>query len=241
MKNTNRFARLALILLTMASAMTLASVADAQQAYVSTRTTLRAGPDFGYPQVAWLGGGTTVYVNGCVAGYRWCDITSGPVRGWANARHLQYFYNNHRVMIYGNGGRFGLPIVGFALGSYWDNHYRGQSWYNNRDRWNGWRPGAPAPRFDNYAPGHPQYRPHVAPPHAGFAPQQHAPAYQPRPQPYVQPQQQFRHSAPPQAVHQQQQHAPVQQARPQQQPQQQHRQPAGQDRAGDLRQNGSLR
>ena len=57
---TNRFARLSLALLAGASVMTLASIADAQQAYVSVRTTLRAGPDRGYPQVAWLGGGTTV-------------------------------------------------------------------------------------------------------------------------------------------------------------------------------------
>jgi uncharacterized protein YraI len=159
-----------LMALATVATLAVASVAAAQQAYVFTRTSLRAGPDRGYPQVAWLGSGTTVYVNGCVRGYHWCDITSGPYRGWANARHLQYPYNNQRMTIYGNGGRFGLPVVGFALGSYWDNHYRGQSWYHRRDHWNGWHPGSPAPVYNGFAPGHPQYRPHVVAPHAGFAP-----------------------------------------------------------------------
>ncbi len=159
---TNRFARLSLALLAGVSVMTLASIADAQQAYVSVRTTLRAGPDRGYPQVAWLGGGTTVYVNGCVRGYHWCDVTAGGARGWANARHLQYYHHNRRVAIYGNGATYGFPVVGFALGSYWDNHYRSQAWYNNRSHWNSWHPGRPAPRFDNY----PAPRPHYAQPHA---------------------------------------------------------------------------
>ena len=185
----SRTQRLCLAAVAALSTLTVASVANAQQAYVYTRTSLRAGPDSGYPQVAWLGGGTTVYVHGCVRGYHWCDITSGPFRGWANARHLQYFYNNQRLMIYGNGALFGLPLVGYSAGSYWDSYYHGQSWYGRRDYWNGWRPGTPAPRFNGYAPGHPQFHGQAMPPHAGFAP------YQPQ-------------------MHQQQMHAPVQHAQP---------------------------
>ncbi len=155
--------RICFTALAATTACVVASVADAQQAYVYTRTSLRAGPDIGYPQVAWIGGGTSVYVNGCARGYNWCDITSGPYRGWANARHLQYLYNNRRTTIYGNGARFGLPVVGFAVGSYWDNHYRGQSWYNRRDQWNGWHPGSRAPVYNGFAPGHPHYRAHPHP------------------------------------------------------------------------------
>lgn len=196
-RTLTRTLRLSLVTLAAVSALTVASIAEAQQAYVYNRTSLRAGPDHGYPQVAWLGGGTAVYVNGCVRGYNWCDITSGPYRGWVNARHLQYFYNNQRMTIYGNGARFGLPLVGFALGSYWDNHYRGQSWYSRRDHWNGWHPGSPAPVYNGFAPGHPQFRPHVVAPHAGFAPH------------HPQPQQQFNPARPPQAVYQQPMRAPA--------------------------------
>ena len=240
---TNRFARLSLALLAGASVMTLASIADAQQAYVSVRTTLRAGPDRGYPQVAWLGGGTTVYVNGCVRGYHWCDVTAGGARGWANARHLQYYHHNRRVVIYGNGATYGFPVVGFALGSYWDNHYRSQAWYNNRSHWNSWHPGRPAPRFDSYPAPRPHYdtpRPHYAQPHA----------VAPAPRPYV------REVAPPNAYRAQPYQPPVQHSRPhvvQQQPQQFRAQaqpqpraqpqgrPVVQEQAGKFPVNGSLR
>jgi uncharacterized protein YraI len=237
--NTSNFTRMTLAVLAGMSTLALASVADAQQAYVSARTTLRAGPDHGYPQVAWLGGGTTVYVNGCVRGYYWCDVTSGGVRGWANARHLQYYHHNRRVALYGNGASYGFPVVGFALGSYWDNHYRNQGWYGNRSHWNNWRPGTPAPRFDAY-PSRPHYdRPHVA-----------APA----PRPYVrevappQYQQQYQNQYPPQGrphqapVQQQFRAPPPQQprAQPQAQPQPQGR-VRGQENPGNLQINGSLR
>lgn len=57
-----------------------ASLATAPQACASARTTLRAGPDRGYPQVGWIGVGTAAYVNGCVRGYHWCDVTAGPMQ-----------------------------------------------------------------------------------------------------------------------------------------------------------------
>lgn len=162
---TNSFARMSALLFAAGSLLILASVADAQQAYTSHRTSLRAGPDSGYPQVAWIGAGAVVYINGCVRGYHWCDVTAGSSRGWANARHLSYLHQNRRVAIYGNGAMYGFPMVGFALGSYWDNHYRGHSWYNNRPYWNSWRPGHPHPRTEAHA-----LRPHYAPPQA-FHPQ----------------------------------------------------------------------
>ena len=185
-----RRAGFALLPVIVASAsLTLAATAEAQQAYVSARTNLRAGPDRGYPAVAWLGTGTSVYVHGCVRGYYWCDVSSGSVRGWANARHLQYYYQSRRVPIYGVGARYGFPVVGYAASSYWDSYYRDRPWYGDRHRWDGWRPGyappayaAPAPRphyvapqprvYNNPPPVHvaPQPRPHynspsyVAPP-----------------------------------------------------------------------------
>ena len=179
-------ARLSAAVLVAGSLIGLTPVADAQQAYTSSRTSLRAGPDNGYPQVGWIGGGAPVFVNGCVRGYHWCDVSAGGLRGWVSARHLNYLYQNRRVGLYGNGGVYGFPVVGFALGSYWDNHYRGQSWYGNQSYWNGWRPGH----------GHPQGYPH-----ADFQPSRpayaviHGPNHSYAQQPHV-------YQAPPHVVHQ---------------------------------------
>ncbi len=202
----------------VASTLALASVADAQQAYVSARTNLRAGPDRNYPAVAWLGAGTNVFVHGCTSGYFWCDVSSGPVRGWANARHLQYYYQSRRVPIYGVGGRYGFPVVGFAVGSYWDSYYRDRPWYRDRQRWDGWRPGYAPPAHIAPPPPRPHYVPpprvhnnpppvHVAPPprqHYNNPPPRVAPPQQQhRERPHVveqaprQPQQHQQRSAPP--------------------------------------------
>jgi uncharacterized protein YraI len=147
-------------------AVFVATSAFAQTAYLSHRTSLRAGPDFDYPQVAWVSAGSNVYVHGCVQGYRWCDVSVNGVHGWANARHLQYSYQNRRVVMYGNGLAFGAPIVGFTVGSYWDNHYRDRPWYHHHGYWSGWRPGV-APRAEYYraAPVYVAPRPAYVHPH----------------------------------------------------------------------------
>ncbi len=149
----------------------LAPVTYAQQAFTSHRTSLRAGPNHGYPQVAWVGSGAGVYVNGCVDGYYWCDVTKGGVRGWVSARHLTYAHQSRRVMIYGNGVTFGTPLVAFTLGSYWDNHYRDRAWYQHHSHWNSWHPGTVAPRHWH---GHSHARSHVHPrAHFDSAPRVH--------------------------------------------------------------------
>lgn len=180
-----------------AAALLLASVAAAQQAYVNSRTSLRAGPDRGYPQVAWLSAGAGVYVHGCVNGYYWCDVSSGPVRGWANARHLNYLYQGRQVAIYGYGPRIGLPIIGYSAGTYWDSYYRDRPFYGRRDYWNNWHPGTPAPRY--VAPQQ-QFGPAPHQPHY-VAPQPH-PQFRSQPPAYVQPQQHApAHVAPPAQRH----------------------------------------
>lgn len=224
-------ARLAFALVATLAVTTFASMADAQNAWVYGRTSLRAGPDRGYPQVAWLGGGSTVYVHGCVRGYHWCDVSSGPYRGWVNARNLQYTYQNRRVLVYGNG--YGFPVVGFTVGSYWDSYYRDRPWYGHRSHWNDWRPGRPAPRGDYYVEPRPHH--HYSAPHAhAVAP--HAVA----PRPYV------REAAPQQfhAPRQHQQYQPQVQVRERPQAQPQPRPQGrvhGHEHAGNLNINGSLR
>jgi len=145
-----KFPRLYAILLVMASALTLPSVAAAQEAFTSKAVNVRAGPDRGYPLVVWLPAGSAVYVNGCQSDYRWCDVTAGADRGWVYSRNLQYTYQGQPMTIYGNGPTLSLPIISFILGSYWDNNYRDRSWYGGQQNWNNWRPGIRPP--PNYYP-----------------------------------------------------------------------------------------
>lgn len=141
----------------------LAGLANAQNAFTNRTVNLHAGPDRNYPTVSVVGPGAMVYVNGCLRNFNWCDVSSGPLRGWANARNLNYTYGGRPMAIYGNGARFGLPVVGYTMGSYWDTHYRAQPWYGtHRHNWH--------PSQAYVAPHGVVHQPDVQ----GFAPQVHA-------------------------------------------------------------------
>ena len=164
---TSHSARLAKAVVGLMSATVLVASAAAQQAYTTRQVNLRAGPDRGYPQVAFIGAGQSVYVNGCINDYRWCDITAGANRGWAYAKFIEYPYQDQRLPIYGNGPNLALPIVSFILGSYWSDNYRNRPFYNSQNRWNNWRPGnrsaygfnpqpQPLPQAPNFRPDRPR-------------------------------------------------------------------------------------
>ena len=112
---------------------------------------MRAGPNAQFPLVASVPAGVPVFVNGCVTGYTWCDVTvNGWERGWVYADYLSYPYRNQPVTVISGGALIGLPIVTFSVGNYWDTYYRERPWYNNRTYWSS-RPSnwwyQPAPRY----------------------------------------------------------------------------------------------
>jgi uncharacterized protein YraI len=113
-------------------AVTSAFAADG---YVTGDVNLRAGPDSSYPSVAMLDAGTAVAIQGCVDGWSWCDVAAGDNRGWVSGNFLQEEYQGQRVLVPDYGVQIGIPIVSFAFGSYWDEHYRNRSWYGERERW----------------------------------------------------------------------------------------------------------
>lgn len=118
------------------AAVVTAAPAMAQQlAVAATEVNLRAGPDQGYPIVVILPPGAQVVVQGCLADYQWCDVTYGHNRGWAHAGGLHYPYQSRYVPLPNVASTIGIGVIGFTLGSYWDDHYRGRSWYHERDRW----------------------------------------------------------------------------------------------------------
>ncbi len=98
-------------------------------------TTVRAGPDHAFPQVARLPTSSNVHVFGCIQGRTWCDVLSGRTRGWVRATDLRQTSRLRNA-----------PIVTFSVADYWDTHYRTRSWYSSRDNWVGWgTPGFVAP------------------------------------------------------------------------------------------------
>lgn len=126
-----------------------ATAAFAHEGYVTANVTLRAGPDAGYPGVLRLRAGTPIGIEGCVDGWSWCDVVAGEERGWVPGAYLQEEYDGRRVLVRDYGVRIGIPVVSFVFGNYWDNYYRGRSWYGHRERWSHVQP-----RYYSGAYGH---------------------------------------------------------------------------------------
>lgn len=109
--------------------------AAAQTATTTTSVNVRAGPEKSFPTVTWLLSGTTVTVVGCVANWRWCDVTAGRDRGWVYSRFLSIPFNGSAVTILNGGPNLGLPESEFLLSEYWNTHYQRQHWFGRKAYW----------------------------------------------------------------------------------------------------------
>ena len=160
MKHAKAFALMAAALV-----MLVGAPSNAQQlAYVSTEVNLRAGPSGDFPVVAILGGGVAITVEGCLGDYRWCDVSVGPHRGWLYAANIVYPYQGNHVPLLSYGAAIGIDVIGFSVGSYWDDYYRARSWYPQRQRWidrphpaHFGHPGHPGHLGYSGHPGHPAF------------------------------------------------------------------------------------
>ena len=140
-------------------ALVLPVAASAQQAYARMAVNLRAGPGTDYPVVASLANGQPFSVAGCTSGYGWCDVVMPDgLRGWVYSAAIDYAYEDRRVPLAGYGAAIGIPIVTFALGSYWGNYYRDRPWYGDRRYWGG-RPPPPREGWQRPPPARPEWRP----------------------------------------------------------------------------------
>ncbi len=115
-------------------------LAQAASVFVTRGVNLRAGPDSGYPVVAALQPGVQVDLVGCVQGWSWCDVSVNGYRGWVYGEYIQSPYQTQQVPVMSYGGQLGVPVVVFSFTTYWNNYYRGQSWYGDRARYEHYQP-----------------------------------------------------------------------------------------------------
>jgi len=139
-------------------------IADAQSsAYTNSAAEIYAGPAPDYPVVAQVPPGTALEVFGCLSNYAWCDVALPGVRGWIDAEQLDYPYQGNYVPLLEYGAIIGVPVTGFAIGAYWDRHYRHRPWFHDRDRWEHRAeprvgPGGMPPAYGHPQPGGPVQR-----------------------------------------------------------------------------------
>jgi len=185
------------------AALAMPAAAQAQYAQTAGWVNLRAGPARDYPLVASLPPGVAITVQGCIAGYSWCDVI-GPAgeRGWIYAGKIVYPYTTGNVPVIQYGAVIGIPIVTFVIGSYWGDYYRQRPWYGNMNHWHdhrppGWRP-PPSSRPPGWRPPPPRPRPpSVQPPRPEPPSVRPPPPPQSRPQPRPQPRPQMGSPRPP--------------------------------------------
>ncbi len=153
----------------LALGFALPATAQVTSGFVTANVHLRAGPDSAYPIIAVVPMGTGLSIQGCTAGWQWCDVITMGTRGWVAGTFIQYTYQNQPVVVMDYGARIGIPIIPFVIGSYWGSHYRDRPFYRQRDYWYH-RPIAPRPpaRPPGYRPPpHPPGGHRPPPPGAG--------------------------------------------------------------------------
>jgi uncharacterized protein YraI len=168
-----------LLSLLFAGLCAFAAPAHAADGFVTANVNLRAGPDTGYPRITRLAAGTPVSIQGCIDEFLWCDVIAFGDRGWIAGDFLQFEYESRRVYVPEYGARYGIPIISFVFGNYWDSYYSSRPWYRQRSHWSHWKPV--------YRPRPPGYRPPGYRPPGGHRPppRPNPPVTPPRPRPPV--------------------------------------------------------
>lgn len=114
------------------------AAAFAATGYATAAVNLRAGPGTEYPVVDTIPADAHVDIHGCLDDHAWCDVSWNGDRGWVSATYLDYLYNNQYVYL--PDYVVDVPVVTFALDTYWGDYYRGRPWYGRLAYWrNFWR------------------------------------------------------------------------------------------------------
>lgn len=125
----------------VAAVLSMTLPAAAANFVTTNAVNMRVGPAASYPRITTIPAHAGVTVHGCVRNFTWCDTTWRQWRGWVSARYLRAIDRGVEYYLPDYGPRFGIPIITFHFGNYWDRHYhnrpwyRDQHWYRDRDRW----------------------------------------------------------------------------------------------------------
>jgi len=119
----------------LAASLAFPTLVQAAPGFTDTRVQLRAGPSMDFPRVATLTRNTRVNIHGCIARYRWCDVSVRGIRGWIPGDDLRFRYQGRPVRVIEYGPRIALPTLTFRFDSYWDDNYRRSSFYRDRNQW----------------------------------------------------------------------------------------------------------
>jgi uncharacterized protein YraI len=119
-------------LLIAAAMLLLPSAALAAPGMVTTNVSLRAGPGDGFPVVDRIPGGAHVNIHGCLKGDAWCDVSWSDDRGWVSSDELQWLYRNNYVSLSDYYDDIDVPVVPFAIGTYWSSYYAGRPFFHRR-------------------------------------------------------------------------------------------------------------
>lgn len=120
----------------LALALSVAAHAQSADGYLNDDVVLRAGPAPEYPAIEGLPYGTYVSVQGCTAGWVWCDVVAEQGDwGWVPGDYIDYIYEGEPVLVTEYGPRIGIPVVTFSITTYWNAHYRDRPFYRERESW----------------------------------------------------------------------------------------------------------
>jgi len=101
--------------------------------FATTDLNMRAGPGPQFPVVTTIENNGAVDIHGCVQS--WCDLTWQGARGWAYSPYLAVEQGGTRVVVAEAGQRVDVPQADFQVSNYWDQYYKDQPFYEQRDRY----------------------------------------------------------------------------------------------------------
>ena len=88
-----------------------------------------------FPVVTAISANSSVDIHGCLDGMTWCDVSAAGTRGWVSASYLAHDMDGQRMVLPEASVRIEVPTVQYDTATYWDDHYRDQAFYAERDQW----------------------------------------------------------------------------------------------------------